>query len=202
MMISLIAALAVNLQLFMTRFGLINFVACMLLTSGLFGRLWLLPHLKADERHRTHLLNRTQKSLQTADVVASVPPSIAQRTLAQFYDTLGDAHYAEQQVKAMFAIAGKNGLTLTEADYQSAFNKPGKYSSYQIVLPVEGSYAAIRAFCEQTLLTIPFISLNEMRFKRDAIGNKTLGAHLRFTLYLSEPTGSQQHADVKPAAAS
>jgi len=46
--------------------------------------------------------------------------------------------------------------------------------------------AAVRRFCERVLLTIPFASLDEITFKREAVGNGSLDARLRFTLYLTD----------------
>ena len=75
---------------------------------------------------------------------------------------------------------------MSRADYKFGADRNGRYRTYQIVLPVKGSYSAIRQFCEQTLLAIPFASLDEMNFKRDAIGSSTLEAKLHFTVYLAD----------------
>ncbi|MGZ3158645.1 MAG: hypothetical protein ACXU7H_06145, partial [Burkholderiaceae bacterium] len=63
--------------------------------------------------------------------------------------------------------------------------------------PVKGQYQAIRKFCEQTLLAIPFASLDEINFKRDEITNSTLEAKLHFTLYLSDASTSGQAPSAK-----
>ena len=44
------------------------------------------------------------------------------------------------------------------------------------------------------LMAIPFASLDEINFRRDAIGSRTLEAKLRFTLYLNDvPAVAQRH---------
>lgn len=184
-----IARFGLQARLALARFGLVPGAACLLGLAGLCAWLWLVPHLRNQEQNQLRALDRARLALRSADAGSSAPAeprSAAQERLAVFYDTLGDAHYAEQQVKTLFAIAAKNGLVLNLADYKFGEDRNGRYRTYQIVLPVKGPYGAIRQFCEQTLLAIPFASLDEMNFKRDAIANRTLEARLRFTLYLND----------------
>lgn len=181
------ASIVVTVQLAVMRFGAMNLLASVLLAASLAGWLWGIPHLRAEAITQQRTVDRAQKQLQAADVPPVVAQSVAEQRLIQFYDTLGDARFAEQQVKTLFAIASKNGLTLTQAEYKSAVNQAGQLSTYQILLPVKAPYPAIRAFCEQTLRAIPFASLDEIRFKRETIASKTLEAQLRFTLYLTDP---------------
>ena len=58
---------------------------------------------------------------------------------------------------------------------------------HQILLPVKGGYSEIRQFCEKTLRTLPFASLDDLSFKRETIGEAELESSLRFTLYLKQP---------------
>jgi hypothetical protein len=116
--------------------------------------------------------------------VNAAPPSMARQNLSDFYDALGEQRYAEQQVKTLFALAAKTGLSLDQGEYKLAFERNSQVYSYQIQLPVKGSYQAIWQFCRQTLSAIPFASLDEVSFKRDAIADATLEARLRFTVYL------------------
>jgi hypothetical protein len=53
---------------------------------------------------------------------------------------------------------------------------------------VKGSYAAIWQFAMAALRTIPFASLDEITFRRDAIGDATVDARLKLTLYLRDGT--------------
>jgi hypothetical protein len=62
--------------------------------------------------------------------------------------------------------------------------------TYQLNLPVKGSYAAIWQFALSALRAIPFASLDDISFRRDSIGDATVEARLRFTLYLSEQGGA------------
>lgn len=198
MMTSRVARTLVHLQLALIRCGWINLLAGLLLVTGVIGWGWLMPHLQQESVQQNRVMLRAQKDVLATEVTMPVTPPLAQQRLAQFYDTLGDARFAEQQIKTLFAIAVKNGLTLTQAEYKSTANESGKYVSYQVLLPVKGGYAAIRAFCEQILVAIPFASLDELRFKRESIANKTLEAQLRLTLYLDVKSPAPQVTAIAP----
>jgi hypothetical protein len=85
-----------------------------------------------------------------------------------------------------FALADKAGLVLSKGEYREAFDSNARVYTYQLTLPVKGSYRAIRDFAMQSLRAIPFASLDEISFRRDAIGDANVEARLRFTLYLRD----------------
>jgi len=175
-----------QIRLTLMRWGWSHAVATLLCIVGLLGWGWIIPRLQAQDEKQKHLLMRANTSLASrATPKAPLPRAPSEVNLANFIEILGDSHYTEQQIKTLFAIAGKTGLSLHQAEYKSTLDPHGRFQTYQILLPVQGGYGAIRAFCEQTLLAIPFASLDEISFKRDGITNRTLEAKLRFTLYLN-----------------
>jgi hypothetical protein len=144
--------------------------------------LWLLPQ-------RAMLAQRQALALSLAAVPAGAPkaaPVTADRNLALFYDTLGEKRYAEQQVKTLFGLAAKTGLTLSHGEYKGAYDRNGRLYTYQVTLPVKGSYRAIWQFGLLALRAIPFASLDEISFKRETIGDANVEARLRLTLYLAD----------------
>jgi hypothetical protein len=189
-----------QLRLSIERFGYDNIGALLLCAIGILGWQWGVPYWRArnDMQHRE--LVAARQTLRTART--SVPPpvhSVDEERIAQFYGSLGENGYAEQQIKTLFAIAAKAGLALNQADYRPGTNAAGRYQTYQIVLPVRGPYRAIREFCEQTLLAIPFASLDQIDFRRDTIGSTTLETRLRFTLYLRTPQSrAEQTTTARP----
>lgn len=169
------------------RFGWTNGMACLLCAIGACAWLWGVPHMRAQLEADQQALVHAQRLLQSSQSTpSSAPRSAAEDNLARFYDALGDRRYSEQQVKTLFAVARKTNLVLSQAEYRWSTDKNGRYWTYQILLPVKGSYGAIRQFCEQTLLAVPFASLDDINFKREAIASGTLEAKLRFTLYLGD----------------
>lgn len=191
MNMSKLGALRLQARLAFTRFGWINNLAWALIVCGIAVWLWAIPYLRTQTNVPMHALEQARKSLSsTNNRAAETSSSLPEERLAAFYDVLGDKRYVEQQVKTLFAVAAKSGLVLNQGEYKASVEKSSHSTRYQMILPVKGQYQAIRTFCEQTLLAIPFASLDEINFKRDEITNSTLDAKLHFTLYLSDAGAS------------
>lgn len=185
-----LSSVGLHLQLSLKRIGWVNALSLTLPVLACVGCFIMLPELRARDAAAGATLEKTRQSL--ANVPASTAPvqSATEQHLQEFQDLLGDSRYAEQQVKTLFSIAAKNSLTLNQAEYKLAYDKNGAFRTYTILLPVHGQYGAIRAFCRQVLLAIPFASLDQVDFKRDNVNNTSLEAKLRFTLYLDGSTVS------------
>jgi type VI protein secretion system component VasK len=124
------------------------------------------------------------------DPVPAPAPVQTQDNLTAFYGALGTRGSAEQQVKTLFGLAAKSGLVLRQGEYKPGYDRNARVYTYQVNLPVKGSYAAIWQFAMAALRTIPFASLDEITFHRDAIGDATVDARLKLTLYLRDGTDS------------
>ena len=174
-----------RLRLVFMRIGLVNALTGCALGLGLIGWLWVIPQLRADAAVQQVALARANSTLAAPVVAAAAPPqSAAENRLSAFYAALAPTADAEQHIKTLFTIAEHQHLQLNLTDYKMTANQDGQYQSYQLQFPLSGSYAAIRQFCEQLLRAMPFASLDEINFKRDAINSPKLDAKLRITLYL------------------
>jgi hypothetical protein len=124
---------------------------------------------------------------------APVPPAAQSGDeLDAFYAALGPRRYAEQQVKTLFALAAKNGLSLSQGEYKTGYDRNARVFTYQVNLPVKGSYGAIWRFALGALRAIPFASLDDIGFRRETIGDPSVEARLRLTLYLKDGTGGER----------
>jgi hypothetical protein len=117
------------------------------------------------------------------------PPPSADQNLAHFYAALGERRHVERQLKTLFALADKNGLALRQGEYRSSQDRAGRFLTYQVTLPVTGRYGAIWQFAFDALRALPHASLDDVGFRRDAIGSDTVEARLRLTLYLAATPG-------------
>ena len=122
--------------------------------------------------------------------LAATPPATDDYHLALFEAALGERRHAEQGVKTLFKLAGQAGLTLRQGEYKAAYDRNARLHTYQVTLPVKGSYGAIWQFALGALRAIPFAALDEISFKRDAIGEANVEARLRLTFYLTERPGA------------
>ena len=161
--------------------------ALLLCTCAAAAIAWLVPARELVEQER--VLARRVAALPDAPDHAA-PPATDDYHLSLFRGALGERRHTGQQVKTLFALAEKSGLVLRQGEYKAAYDRNARLHTYQVTLPVKGSYGAIWQFALGALRAIPFASLDEISFRRDAIGEAQVEARLRLTLYLSEPPGA------------
>jgi hypothetical protein len=152
---------------------------------------WTLNAVWAMERAQAAWDAQAKRHAQVAAAPDPVPapvqaPAQATDNLDAFYGALGARGSAEQQVRTLFGLATKSGLVLRQGEYKPGYDRNAQVYTYQVNLPVKGSYAAIWQFAMAALRTIPFASLDEITFHRDAIGDATVDARLKLTLYLRD----------------
>lgn len=181
-----LGAVGLRLRLAAIALGPVLCIAALLLVAGAAALAWLAPQraLQA-ERHQVAM----RVAAMPAAALARSAPVTANDNLAAFYGTLGEKRHAEQQVRTLFALAAKSGLSLSQGEYKSAYDRNARLHSYQVTLPVKGSYRDIWQFSMLSLRAIPFASLDEISFKRDSINDPQAEARLRLTLYLAERPG-------------
>lgn len=172
-----LAALLLRLRLAVVRLGPATCLALGLLLAGALALAW---SLKARQLASAPLPPAPPQLVQAA------PPPTANENLALFYATLGEKRHAEQQVRQLFAIAAKTGLTLDQGDYKFNADKASDVASYQVTLPVKGAYHNIWQFSLQALSAIPFAALDDIAFRRETVSEPVVEARVRFTLYLKE----------------
>ena len=175
-----LAAIVLRARLALTRAGAPACIAIALCVAAAAAWAWLLPQRAA----QAQLMARPLPT--PASLVTAPPPPSANQNLAGFYEVLGEKRYAEQQVKVLFDLAAKNKLTLSQGEYKAGYDKASRVGTYQIILPVKGPYQSIWQFAMQALSDMPFASLDEIGFRREAIAETTVEARLRFTLYLKD----------------
>lgn len=180
------AALALRLRLSLRTLSPVLLLAVLLYAAAFGAVAWLLPAREALEQERE--LARRAAALPPVALPAA-PAASSDANLALFYDALGEKRYAEQQVKTLFGIAARTGLVLRQGEYKSGYDRHGRLHTYQVNLPVQGSYGQIWQFAMLSLRAIPFASLDDISFKRDAIGQANVEARLRLTLYLLDQPG-------------
>lgn len=181
------SAIALRARLAVIALGPVFCGACLLIVLGAAALAWLLPQ-RAVQAGRHQLAMRA--AAMPASAALKLAPATANQNLDLFYATLGEQRYAEQQVKTLFALAAKANLSLRQGEYKSAYDRNGRLHTYQMTLPVKGTYAQVWQFGLMALRAIPFASLDELSFKRENIGDTQVEARLRLTLYLADQPGA------------
>jgi hypothetical protein len=179
-----LANLWLRVYLVLSRWSPLGIAAGVIVVAGSGAMAWLAGATDILERRQELVVRMAALPRSEAK---TAPPS-TNDNLALFYRSLGERNHAEQQLRILFALADKAGLVLSKGEYREAFDSNAHVYTYQLTLPVKGSYRAIRDFAMQSLRAIPFASLDEISFRRDAIGDTNVEARLRFTLYLRDRT--------------
>jgi hypothetical protein len=185
------SGLALRLRLALLRAGPVVLGAIALLVLLTAGVAWLMHGLFVLGHEREALQLRAIAVAKAAAPGAShvaVPMAAGPvlDNLAAFHATLGQRRHAEQQLKTLFGLAAKNGLVLSQGEYKSGFDRNAQVHTYQVNLPVKGSYAAIWQFALAALRAMPYAALDDISFRRDSIGDAAVEARLRITFYLSD----------------
>lgn len=174
-------ALRLQGQLLLRRIGAPACVAVALCLLGVAGAAWAWQ-----QRAEAARLEARPLPVPAVGVAAAAPVATANDNLARFYATLGPQRHAEQYVKQLFDLAAKHGLVLAQGEYKNSYDKASRVATYQVNLPLKGSYAAVWQFALQALRAMPFASLDELSFRREQIADTRLEARLRLTFYLSD----------------
>jgi len=178
-----LSALGLRVRLAARAIGPVAGSALVVALAALAVLAWAVAAREQEARHHGAALARAAAP-PPAPVVSK--EARTNENLALFYATLGERRYTEQQVRTLFGIAEKTGIVLRQGEYKAAYDQNGKLHTYQVTLPVKGSYQAIWQFAMLSLRAIPFAALDDIGFRRDDIGAAGVDARVRFTLYLAD----------------
>ena len=162
--------------------------ALLLCAAGIATLAWVLPARAALESERAQA--RRAAALPPPVVAPVAIESGAFDNLALFRGALGRQSDVAPDLKTLFGIAAKTGLVLRQGEYKRGFERNAQLHTYQVNLPVKGSYAQVWQFALLALRALPYASLDDVSFRRDSIGDTGLEARLRLTLYLADAPGA------------
>jgi Tfp pilus assembly protein PilO len=104
--------------------------------------------------------------------------------LAAFYQVFPSEHEATDWIGKIAAIAERDGLSLQQAEYKADRDKAGKLTRLQMNLPLKGEYETLRKFLSDLHAEIPIVSLEQVQFERQKIGDPMVDAKLRLVIFL------------------
>ena len=139
---------------------------------------------RVDERAREFA--QLRRPAMDAAITRAPTKSLLEERFAAFTQMLGDKRELGTVVTTVFEVAEKHGLVLAQAEYKLEFDKAGGFYTYQMRLPVRGTYPRLRGFVDATLARIPYAALEDVDFKRDAIGTTEAEARLRFLFFVKD----------------
>ena len=139
-------------------------------------------HALADLKQSLDTMQHDEAHLKevSRDVVRTSPTG----QLDAFYQKFPAESEVPDTLEKMIKLAQKKGLNPKQASYRMVRNNPGELLSYQIALPIKGAYPSIMTYAFELLATIPNLSLDNVSFQRQKIGDDVIEATLKMTLYI------------------
>ncbi len=129
-------------------------------------------------------------SLQERTRQAGLPSNESARTLdeqlAAFYRVFPSEHDATDWVGKIAAIAQRDGLSLQQAEYKVERDKTGKLTRFQMSLPLKGEYPTIRRFLSDLRFELPIVSLEQVQFERQKVGDRQVDAKVGLVIFLGK----------------
>ncbi len=156
---------------------------CLLGLYLVFVAFTLAPAEARLERLRQNDILQQQKQRHSEHLVR-VGRDTPVEQLAVFYSYFSEAKSAPDWLDLIYQAAREHNLKLEQGEYRVARERAGQLTRYQITLPVKGSYLQIRGFLARALSDVPIASLDSIKFERQKVGDGTIEAKVKMTMYL------------------
>ncbi len=86
-------------------------------------------------------------------------------------------------LRQLFEKAAEAQLAVDTAKYEIDATRSSGVVRYRLAFPVTGPYPQVRAFLDETLATMPAVALQDLALERKSIGDGTVEAQIRMTVY-------------------
>lgn len=106
--------------------------------------------------------------------------------IAQFYRLFPQNRDLPQCMEKIFVSARSQGIGLEQGEYKVTRDKEGGLVRFQMTFPVKGDYPRIRKYLTALMADIPTLSLQQVKFKRQNVGDAMVEANINLVLFLLE----------------
>lgn len=172
--------LLVRLRFSLLRLGWPGFAGVLLIFASLG-----MAHWSADQaREQIVALRSAQADERKREAHRPDPVADQAKRLAEFHGQLPDAAAALEAVQHLHRSAAEHGVTLATGEYRLTREGGTRLQRYQITLPAEGTYPAIRAWIADVLNEMPSMAMEELSLSRKTVNEARVEARVRWTFYL------------------
>jgi hypothetical protein len=148
----------------------------LLLTSAVFLVSTYLP--------LTHELDNLRGQMKSLRIRAAVQsPTTASDSGAALLRSLPRRAQMPALLGVLVQQAEAAHLSIDTGKYESTALKSGAVMSYKVSFPVTGPYPRVRQFIDATLVALPAAAVTELSITRKAIGDSTVEAQIRLTVF-------------------
>ncbi|MET3109279.1 hypothetical protein AAKU58_004130 [Oxalobacteraceae bacterium GrIS 1.18] len=178
---------ALRLLLTMRRVGMVGWIG---LTMAMLGAGYFTIGLAWEEQSNDQLMdsiNQWNRQHQDYKGKAIDTHQSQAQLFHAFTQNLGNPDDLENYVKTLFALAQVHDVALPDGEYKIGGYVQEGFLTYEVALPIKGTYPSIQAFCEDVLLTLPYVALDSIQFHRESVALEEVEAKVRLTMYLRSP---------------
>ncbi|MEQ1601802.1 MAG: type 4a pilus biogenesis protein PilO [Methylophilaceae bacterium] len=91
------------------------------------------------------------------------------------------------ELQSIFDMAQKHGLNLNEVSYKKSVSPNEHLTRLSLDFNVVSDYPSIRAFITDTLVALPYVSLDQLALKRKNVLSNEVQSNIRLTLHGVQP---------------
>lgn len=113
-----------------------------------------------------------------------------QQQLREFIAFFPEVDTSSRWLAIVFAAAREEGLELAQGTYRLHTEDVIGLATYQVTLPVRGSYPHIRRFLGRVLTEVPAASLDSVTFRRERSADGDVDARIVIALHLRDAAGA------------
>ncbi len=147
----------------------------------------LLPKAQRQWAAQNQDLQTLRQQMAQAPVLTAVDAAPATEPGLAFQSLLGELAEVESHVGTLLSLSQTLEMPAVTGEYKLSCEAATRLCRYRVRLPLVGSYLQIRTFVEQSLLELPFASLDELSLRREGVASGELEASLTMTLHLAYP---------------
>ncbi len=106
--------------------------------------------------------------------------------VSRFFKLFPQDKELPQCMEKIFSSAQNLGIGLEQGDYKVVRDKEGGLVRFEMTFPVRGDYPRIRKYLTSLMADIPTLALQQVKFKRQKVGDAMVEANINLILYLRE----------------
>lgn len=106
--------------------------------------------------------------------------------LASFYAYFARGDKLPDLLAKLHAIAEASGVQMQRAEYRMLSQSERQLDRYQINMPIHGSYRNVRVFIAGALRELPTLSMDQVQFQRQGVGDNAVDAQISFSFHLAK----------------
>jgi hypothetical protein len=178
-----------QLRWYVGRLGVIGKIgAGMVVVAGIYFFSAVLPQESTLQqlKARAETLQIQAQSKQTPGDAENGKKMSGDQALQAFYDFFPPIDSSPFWIRELVSIAKKQNVELSSSEYRLVNENDARLARYEMILPIRGSYAQVRAFIADALKTVPAMAISTIAIKREAVTSEKLEVRLEINLFLNK----------------